>query len=387
MQLYYAGEYLFSTQPRMDLGIVNNRLLSYDYQNKLVDKLQEQRERVILELLSSEGEKSLVNKIQYFNLYLGGLDKFGREEVNRYMQLYLVGPEKPNIMQEVHSSNVNMLFNYLDGKKATDAYKEQIKPGKLFIDSGAFSAWTKGSKIDVKEYINWLNERADYIDLCGQVDFIPGDRVFGATPAQVKEAAEKTWQNYLFMRKRLKNPDALLYTFHVGEPMEFLKNALKWQDENGEHLKYIALGGMVGKPHKIRDIFLEKCFKVIKSSPVPDIKVHAFGMTDFDLLEKYPIYSADSTSWIMVGAMGNIMTDFGSISVSSQQKNSVNHYSHLPNEQIDSFNEMISRFGFTLDQLAENRDDRILFNAKYMQEKVNKLNSKSRSLSFHKNLF
>lgn len=364
MELYLAGEYIFTSERKLDIGIIKNRLLSFDYQRKFVDILSEWRNDM--------------------NLYMAGADKFGRNELEEYMKLYFAGvseTDKPPV-------DCNALFSYIEqGKITFDKVKDFIKPGKLFIDSGAFSAWTKGSKVNVKEYINWLNERADDIDLCGQVDVIPGDRVFGATPQQVREAAQKTWDNYLFMRKRMIKPESLLYTFHVGEPIEYLERALEWKDDNGNYIPYIALGGMVGKPHQIRDIFLEKCFLTIRKSNNPDIKVHAFGMTDFDLLEKYPIYSADSTSWIMVGAMGNVMSEYGNIAVSNNQKNDPKHYSHLPQKAIESFNNLIAEFGFTLDDLADHRDNRILFNTMYMNKKVKELNSKERKFTYRKKLF
>ena len=40
--------------------------------------------------------------------------------------------------------------------------KEKPESLKLFIDSGAFSAWTKGKKIDVDEYISFINSNKDY---------------------------------------------------------------------------------------------------------------------------------------------------------------------------------------------------------------------------------
>lgn len=295
------------------------------------------------------------------------------------MELYMVGPEKANIMA-VASEELehNMLFSYLD-KTAIDKYKEMISShGKLFIDSGAFSAWTQGKVIDVDEYIRWINDRADYIDLYGQIDVIPGDRNSGALPSaeEVKEAAQKTWENYLYMRPKMKKPEGLLYTFHVGEPIEFLKKALEWTDDNGNYIPYIALGGMVGKSAATRDRFLEKCFSVISKSPNPNVKVHAFGMTDRDLLMKYPITSADSTSWIMTGATGGIMTDVGMVTVSSQQAHLKSHYSHLPKEAIEEFNKTIKEFGFTLDELAESRDKRIMHNARYMKKKFEEIEYK-----------
>ncbi|HHW90889.1 MAG TPA: hypothetical protein GX745_08325 [Clostridiales bacterium] len=289
------------------------------------------------------------------------------------LELYLVGPEKADILEEVFKLEANMLFNYIDGKNATDAYKTNIKPGKLFIDSGAYSAWTRGAEIDVDEYIAWINERADYIDLFGQVDVIPGDRIHGATMQQVIEAAEKTWENYLYMRERVKCPERLLYTFHVGEPLQYLERALEWKDAEGQKIPYIALGGMVGKPRAVRQSFLDQCFSTIRKSSNSSVKVHTFGMTDFSLLASYPITSADSTSWIMTGANGGIMTDMGTVIVSERQSNQPNHYSHLPKHLQKDFEETIAEYGFTLDELRHSRDKRIIFNARYMHKKASEL--------------
>ena len=291
------------------------------------------------------------------------------------MELYLAGSasSKKSVEGLIHISKSNVLFSYLDGKTATDKYQDIIKPKKLFVDSGAFTAWTKGKEIDVEEYINWINERAEYIDLCGQVDSIPGDRVKGATKEQVQEAAEKTWQNYLYMRDKMKNPDILLYTFHVGEPYSYLEKALEWTDENGKYIPYIALGGMVGKPMPIKTSFLDSCFSVIKKSNNPNVKVHAFGMTSFSLLESYPITSADSTSWLMMGAMGKVVTDVGIIAVSDTMARDPSHYTYLPIEHQEAFNLQIEHLGFTLDELRSSRHNRLMFNARYMNKKASEL--------------
>lgn len=309
---------------------------------------------------------------EMIDLYLAGSDKSGNERREAWMDLFLVGPEKEEIMASTMSGDnkSNMLFNYLDGKRAADRYKEAIKPKKLFIDSGAFSAWTKGKVIDVDEYIAWINDRADYIDLCGQIDVIPGDIVKGHTYEQVVEAAGKTWENYLYMRPKMKKPESLLYTFHVGEPYEYLARALEWRDPEGKLIPYIALGGMVGKPMPVKRAFLDACFNVIKKSSNPNVKVHAFGMTSFDILGAYPITSADSTSWIMTGANGNIMTDAGIVAVSDQMSKLPEHYSHLPKDLQEAFNRSISEFGFTLDELRHSRDKRIMHNARWMNKQA-----------------
>ncbi len=302
-----------------------------------------------------------------------GVDEIGKiKRKEKEMDLYLVGPEKENIMKEI-LGNSNLLFNYISGQKATDQYKDKMGTKKLFIDSGAFSAWTQGKEINVDEYINWLNERADFIDLYGQIDVIPGDIVKGHTQKQVEKAAEATWQNYLYMRPKMKNPDGLLYTFHIGEPYYYLEQALEWRDDKGNPIQYMAFGGMVGKTRLMREKFMDTSFTIIKDSSNPDIKVHTFGMTSFPLLEKYPIDSADSTSWIMVGANGGIMTDIGTVVVSDKQSNLPEHYSHLPKRLQDQFENTIIEFGFTLEELRHSRDNRIMFNARYINKKVDNL--------------
>ena len=348
VEIYNAGEYLFPN--KTDVYILGyNRLLSYGYQKKLVDSI------IAMDLL------------------INGLQGANEERGEEWMDLYLVGPEKEIIMETVTNDiKSNMLFNYIDGKKATDKYKDQIKPKKLFIDSGAFSAWTKGKAIDADEYIAWINERADFIDLYGQIDVIPGDIVKGHTAEQVEEAAA-TWENYLYMRPKMVKPEGLLYTFHVGEPYTYLEQALEWKDDNENLIPYIALGGMVGKPMPVKKAFLNSCFNIIKKSSNPKVKVHAFGMTSFPLLEQYPITSADSTSWIMTGANGNIMTDVGIIAVSDQMAKLQAHYSHLPKHLQESFEASLSEFGFTLDELRHSRDNRIMFNARYMNKKASNI--------------
>ena len=96
-------------------------------------------------------------------------------------------------------------------------------------------------------------------------------------------------------------------------------------------------------------------------------------MTSFSLLEQYPITSADSTSWIMTGANGSIMTDVGIIAVSDQMAKLPEHYSHLPKHHQETFNELISEFGFTLDELRESTDNRIIFNARCMNKRASAL--------------
>lgn len=358
--LFLAGDYQLPYKDKStDVYLLGyNRLLSYDYQKKLVDKIIERKKKL--------------------ELYLAGTDKFGKKERRKALDLYLAGAADENKQTQDQIVPSNVLFSYenLQVKSAKDLDIYHTFGSKLFIDSGAFSMWTKGIEVDVDAYIKWINKRSKYIDLYGQVDAIPGNRTGTPTLQEVREAAQKTWDNYLYMRPKMKKPEGLLYTFHVGEPKEFLKQALEWTDENGKHIPYIALGGMVGKPVQVRRNFLRMCFDIIKKSSNPNVKVHAFGMTSRDLLSEFPITSADSTSWIMTAAMGGVMTDLGTIFVSSNQKKDPSHYSHLPKQDLKKFEEKVCEFGFTLDELAEDRNKRVVHNARYMKDRFKKIKYK-----------
>lgn len=293
------------------------------------------------------------------------------------MKLYYAGSSKKRTDDYIIKNNLPRLQSYVNDKSNIKNYFQHIRnkayKDKLFVDSGAFTMWTKGQSLDVDEYIKWINDNSDYLGLFGQVDSIPGDRVYGATAEQVKEAAGKTWENYLYMLKRVNNKDGLLYTFHIGEPFDYLKQALEYIRQDGTHIPYIALGGMVGKPKESRVNFLIKCFDIIKKSSNPNVKVHAFGMTDWEILEAFPFESADSTSWLMTGAMGGIMTDFGVISVSSQSSKDITYFKHLPTEYLEKFEELLKKSGFTINELQNDYAPRRIFNIMYMQSKLKNL--------------
>lgn len=280
------------------------------------------------------------------------------------MELYLagIGSERESLIKEVFECNG--LYSYEYDK---NMWSKLRIGGKIFIDSGAYSAWTQGIVIDTVQYIQWLNQRSDSIYLCGQVDAIPN------SISEVKEAAEKTWQNYLYMRSKLNNPESLLYTYHVGEPVKFLEKALSYKDDTGRRIPYIALGGMVGKSAPTRRNFLTMAFNAIKKSPNPSVKVHTFGMTDKRLLEEFPITSTDSTAWVIVAAMGGVMTDGGVTIVTENRLGDINHYSRFPDTVLNRFKTELKEFGFTLEELSASRDKRAIHNARYMWDRISKI--------------
>lgn len=161
---------------------------------------------------------------------------------------------------------------------------------ELFIDSGAFSAFTQGVKIDLDEYIAFIKQYKDIISVYANLDVI-GD-------------AAGTLANQKQMEKAGLKP---LPCFHYGEPVKYLQYYLERHD-------YIALGGMAAGPSgatlsstdkgKWLDILFSKY--ICDEDGMPRVKVHGFGLTSLKLMLRYPWYSVDSTSWVVTGRMGSI---------------------------------------------------------------------------------
>lgn len=167
----------------------------------------------------------------------------------------------------------------------------------LFLDSGAFSAWTRGANIRINQYIRFIKKHKDFIDLYANLDVIASSKIIDQGRAR-RKAAEATLKNQKKMEEAGLNP---IPVFHFGEPWEFLENYVA-------NYEYIALGGLVGIPTGMAIEFLDQAFAnyICKSDGMPKVKVHGFGLTSLRIMLRYPFYSVDSTSWVVTGRMGGI---------------------------------------------------------------------------------
>ena len=156
----------------------------------------------------------------------------------------------------------------------------------LFLDSGAFSAWSKGVEINLKEYIDFIKKHEQYIEVYANLD--------------VLFDPEATLKNQKIMEEAGLNP---LPCFHFEESFDYLQYYI-------DNYDYIALGGMAGGSITVKQILphLDKCFEMIcnTSNRLPKCKIHGFGLTSLKLMLRYPWYSVDSTSWVMTSRLGSV---------------------------------------------------------------------------------
>ena len=282
--------------------------------------------------------------------------------------LYLAGGARKDTQEKLHNRGCCKLYSQLTERSCIKHWinfnVEADTYHKLFIDSGAFTAWTKGVVLDVEDYINFINTYTEHLELFACVDNIPGRFDRRPTLEERKAAPQLTWENYLYMRERVKDKDKLLPTFHLGEDLKALENMLNTKLD-GKHIPYIALGGTVGAPIPQKKKWYSTVFKVIKQSKNPNVKTHAFGMTSTDILEMYPFTSADSTSWKMTGVYGYILTEHGQIKVSDRASAEDNTLDKLTHKQQDDILGRLKELGVTYEQCLVDGDTRAYVNAMY----------------------
>ena len=208
-----------------------------------------------------------------------------------------VSPKKNKGAQRLlkGANKLHSFFHSRDGGIESDWWRWCIvKKNKvnLFLDSGAFSAWTQGIPIDIQDYIEFIKQHLDILEVYANLDVIG---LGGKQPNRL--TAEKTLENQKIMEEAGLNP---LPCFHFGEPFEFLQYYI-------DNYEYLALG-VAGNSGNAIIPWLDECFEnyICDAKGMPRIKIHGFAITSLKAMLRYPFYSVDSTSWVMTSRTGSI---------------------------------------------------------------------------------
>lgn len=219
---------------------------------------------------------------------------------------------KNAVMEGAH----NFLISFASTKeavmqriKSTKTKNEEHKV-RLMLDSGAFSAHTKGEDIDLNEYMQYIKKHAALIDTYFNLDVIPGQKgvtvktegrkVSGeARPLKmIEEAAALSYKNLKIMKKAGLTP---IPVFHQQEDFKWLHLMIKDGDP------YIALSTYKELDSTDHEKWLDECFTFLTDKQGKPIrKVHGLGVASFDMLKRYPWESCDATSWALTAAYGAI---------------------------------------------------------------------------------
>lgn len=182
--------------------------------------------------------------------------------------MYFGGCEYPKALRKLNSHGVkNIMFSFAAGASENCWRMAKEFGMSVLLDSGAFSAWSRGLAINIDDYANYITNKKPsfYFNL----DVI-GD-------------SEATKLNQSYLESLGLSPIPI---FHLGEPFETL-------DQLSKKYKIIGLGGTVGKSLQARKKWLSLVY-----AGWPDVDFHGLGITHNDLLDSYPFYSVDSTWWL-----------------------------------------------------------------------------------------
>lgn len=169
---------------------------------------------------------------------------------------------------------------------------------KLMLDSGAYTAWTKGEAINLKDYIAYIKENAELIDTFFNLDVIPGKIGEPRSPADLELGAKLSYQNLQKMKKAGLHP---IPVFHQQEDFKWLHRMIADKEP------YIALSTFKELSVQENQDWLDECFTILTDEDGnPNMKIHGLGIASFDLLKRYSWFTCDATSWALTAAFGAI---------------------------------------------------------------------------------
>lgn len=271
----------------------------------------------------------------FSNNYMRGQNRY--EKLNDREREIMHG--LPNILESYH---------YVGGQRYVDAMRNEN--ASIFLDSGAFSAFTLGVNIDLPAYCDYIKRNTDIIRV--------EDGVKMASVLDGIGDPLQTYRNQLQMEELGARP---LPCFHAGEDERYLE----WYVKNYE---YITLGGLVGSSSKQLMIWLDRMWEryLTDGSGRPRLKVHGFGITAIPIMERYPWHSVDSSSWIQSAAFGSVVTpDWGPLSVSTKspsRHDAGQHAMTLTPVEQDLVLQMLEKQGFTYERLSTVYESRAAYN-------------------------
>lgn len=196
------------------------------------------------------------------------------------MNIFFAGSDaspKYNVMLKANGVT-NRLESYFALSKTEPSAKDF---DRYLLDSGGYSARVRGITISVAEYAAYINKfKIKY--------------AFNLDTNSVPE----TLANQKYLEENTKA--YIIPIYHLSDWLDPKYRSLL--ERYIEKYPYIGLGGSAGVSinNDMRKKFLDFCFSHTKAKT----KVHGLGMTSNWMLERYPYYSVDSTSWQQIARFG-----------------------------------------------------------------------------------
>lgn len=232
---------------------------------------------------------------------------------------------------------------------------------EIMLDSGAFTAWSKGEEVQLEHLIEIYS---DFIDRYENglsavwlinLDKIPAEKGRTATPEELVEAMRISDDNFHCLKERFGK--RVLPVFHQNEPESQLLALARSCD-------YICVSPRNDLPEASRVEWASEAHRLI-----PGIKTHGLAATGTRMMADVPWGSVDSATWVAIGAYGGIVLESDRsmrILQISEKSGSVKefdgHFDNLAPLVKDHVSARFTQYGFTVDELRKDHTARMLFN-------------------------
>lgn len=180
-----------------------------------------------------------------------------------------------------HPINSLVSFHYFENHDI----KEMKDWGlRLIGDSGAFSAASQGTPINIRAFADWAKKWRDSLSWVASLDVI-GD-------------AQGSRKNFDWLRN--KDLD-VIPTIHYGADPSLIKDYVK------DGVDFIGLGGMVGRKSEPKRLlrWTLSMFKYARDNH-PEVRFHGWGVTHPDLVMNLPWFSVDSSGFSSAYRFGRL---------------------------------------------------------------------------------
>jgi len=224
--------------------------------------------------------------------------------VDLFFALSVVPPSSYRVLNSFDNAKILIAFEYAEALNRLNKI-----PTKLMLDSGAFTAWTSNTKVDLNSYGVWAtNVARNYGSqlVCVNLDVIPGQSGRTSTHSERKAAMAGSLDNANKLRSMNVN---VAEVFHQDEPWTYLHDLLDRLPENG--VLCVSPRNDVGINMKIkwqREV-LHNLLKRYKLKDIP--KTHGLAVTSKRMLEQFPYYSVDSSTWCSSLRFGSYVNERG----------------------------------------------------------------------------
>lgn len=217
-------------------------------------------------------------------------------------KLYFSGSVQPAVTDHLLQNNVHRLFTYAYPKEIHEYMHRAAELGitgcRIMMDSGAFTAWNIGKPVQLADLMRYNDEvvtryggQHEFVFIA--LDVIPGERSRPATAEDVANAKHESYENYLKMRDHY-GYDKVLPVYHSQDQEPSLRDAYR------ALAPYVCLSMDQRMPEKSR---LEWAMR----NAIGDNKYHGLAATGNNMVSLIDWFSVDSSSWVTVAAMGNIL--------------------------------------------------------------------------------